>query len=281
MTKIPWTGESWNPVTGCTKISDGCKNCYAESIATRFWKGRPFDDVQCHKDRLDIPLHWRKARKIFVCSMSDLFHPKVPFDFIDKVMAVIGVTNHIYQILTKRPERMKMYFSKEGQRLSKTLDVVRKRRKNKKLLWVRRWPWSNIWLGASISTQADANKNIPILLQIPAAVRFVSIEPMLESVELDDMCKFPAGPPATGYISGSALKEGPYGKLNWVIVGCESGPKQRPCKTEWIRDIVEQCRDSNVPVFVKQVTVKGKCSKKPKEWPPDLRFQEYPAEIRI
>ena len=111
-TKIEWTDKVWNPVTGCTKVSQGCKNCYAERIAERFWGERKFTDVKCHPERLDIPLHWRKPRRVFVNSMSDLFHEDVPFEFIDRVFAHMGRTqHHTYQILTKRPKLMHDYIS--------------------------------------------------------------------------------------------------------------------------------------------------------------------------
>jgi len=243
-------GLHLSPVTGCTKIAPGCKHCYAESIAKRFWKGRAFTDVQCHEDRLDIPFHWRKPRKTFVCSMSDLFHEKVPFEFIDKVFDVIRRTpDHTYQILTKRPKRM-ADFIYQAYGVNHKLD--------------------NAWLGTSISTQVDADKNIPILLQIPAAVRFVSIEPMLGNVALDSIFIKQRIRKSPGYFM-SALPG-----LHWVIIGCESGPGARLCSIEDIRATVKQCKDANVPVFVKQVPVNGKCNKNPDDWDEDLRVQEYP-----
>jgi protein gp37 len=273
MTKIPWTDEVWNPVTGCTKIAAGCQNCYAESMAKRFWGKRKFTDVRCHKDRLEQPLHWKKPRKIFVCSMSDLFHEKVPFEFIDMICESMINTEykHTYQILTKRPERALAYARR----------------------WIKltgEWPWgSNVWLGVSVSTQADADKNIPILLQISAAVRFVSIEPMLEELTLVPTLFADREPDEDSPVACVPCRcgkhwENQFGNnlicgLDWVIVGSESGPKQRPCKLEWIRDLVSQCKEAQVPVFVKQIPINGKCSKNPAEWPADLRIQEYPSKI--
>lgn len=248
MTKIEWTDESWNPVTGCTKVSAGCANCYAEAIAKRFWRiqypampateavswpGRPrrFSDVQCHPERLDIPLRWRKPRMIFVCSMGDLFHEKVPVNFLKKVFGTIEhCPHHIFQILTKRPERMaKLYKPYAG------------------------GP-RHLWLGTSVENQDNAWR-ITELLKIPAAVRFVSCEPLLGPVSL------------LGYRT----------KLNWVIVGCESGPHRRECKLEWVRGIVEQCTQAGVRVFVKQLSINGKVSHDPNEWPADLRRREMPG----
>lgn len=280
MTKITWTNETWNPVAGCTKIADGCQNCYAEKMAIRLkgiaendlrkktiqvyrnvisdidlrqgWNG----NVLCREDVIDIPLHWRKPRKIFVCSMSDLFHPKVPFEFIDKVFQTIALCwgnssyrrnsypNHTFQILTKRPERMAKYMSG---------DVKKRWGDGAPLVG----PLSNLWIGTSISTDTDAERNIPILLKIPAAVRFVSIEPILERIDLSQR-----------YL----------GQIHQCIIGCESGPKRRPCKPEWIEDAVRQCVEANVSVFIKQIEINGKVSKNPKEWPEWAQRQEYPRK---
>jgi protein gp37 len=253
MTKIPWTNETWNPVVGCTKIATGCKNCYAEKFAWRLvnmsvdatgghpeylgvvdekgWTGK----VQCCEHRLEKPLHWKKPRMIFVCSMGDLFHERVPFNYIDRVWGIMRRADwHIYQILTKRIENVVRY-ADEKQRGT--------------------WP-NNIWLGTSISTQADADKNIPILLKIPAAIRFVSIEPMLEIIDLEK------------YLLD----------LDWVIIGCESGPKARLCSLEDIDYVIDQCKSANVPVFVKQIPINGKCSKHPEKWPAKYRIQEFPKK---
>ena len=280
MTKIPWTDESWNPVTGCKKIAAGCRNCYAETMAKRFWGKRKFTDVQCHEDRLDIPLHWRKPRKIFVCSMSDLFHEDVSFEIIDQIHAVIALCpQHTFQILTKRIERATEYYmtrtaiddSCRVDRMPQWYNVLTGwLDEGHKGYLGRNWDECekaaeqtdfnnelppNLWLGTSISTQADADKNIPILLKIPAAVRFLSLEPMLESICLSNY------------------------KIDQVIIGCESGPKRRPCKLEWIEDAVEQCVAASVPVFVKQLEIGGKVSKNPKEWPAWVRRQEYPSIV--
>lgn len=218
MTKIEWTDEVWNPVTGCTKVSQGCKNCYAERIAERFWGDRKFTDVQCHEDRLEIPLHWKKPRKIFVNSMSDLFHPAVPFDFVDEVFAAIWKADqHTYQILTKRPERMHDYFKRGN--------------------WMLDYPLSNVWLGVSCEDQKAADERIPWLLKTPAAVRFVSYEPALGPVDFET------------YIEQGEYEEPP---LDWIIAGGESGPGARPAHPDWFRSVRDQCVEAGVPFFFKQ-----------------------------
>lgn len=215
-TKIQWAQETWNPVTGCTKISEGCLNCYAERMAKRFWD-RPFSKVMCHEDRLDQPSHWRNPRRIFVCSMSDLFHPDVPEDFIFAVFNKMMLTGwHTYIVLTKRPERMAKFCNS---RYFKP-------------------PIPNIWLGVTAENQARADERIPILLETPAAVHFVSVEPMFEPIDL-------------------------WGGLDWVICGCESGPGARPFDEAWARDLKEQCEVSGVPFFYKQGRVEGKLVKMP------------------
>jgi len=263
-TKITWSEFSWNPVTGCTKVAEGCKNCYAESMAKRFWGKRKFTDVKCHEDRLDIPLHWRKPRKVFVCSMGDLFHEDVPFEYIDKVMAVIVFVScreqpHISQILTKRPERMLEYYqSYPWKRISKIAED--------KWGWLfgagKKWFPENLWLGTSISTQADLDRVWQTMRDIPAAIKFYSFEPALEGIDFER--------PYLGYIV-SALEV-----VDWVIIGCESGPKRRPCRLEWVKDVIRQCDEAGVSVFVKQLDINGKVSHNPKEWPEWARRQEFP-----
>jgi protein gp37 len=172
-TKIEWCmnpdgtpGEVWNPVTGCTKVSQGCKNCYAERIAARFWGERKFTDVQVHPERLEQISHWHKPRRIFVNSMSDLFHPDVPESFLDMVFArMFNNPRHAYMILTKRPERM-LEYTTHGTFPSGNFEA------------------RNIWLGVSVENQQAADERIPPLLQTPAAVRFVSCEPLLGPVDL-------------------------------------------------------------------------------------------------
>jgi protein gp37 len=236
-TQIQWTDETWNPVTGCAKVSPGCAHCYAETVALRFWpsqyppvvfagseKGGPlyrprqFTDVMTHADRLDQPLRWRKPRRVFVNSMSDLFHEAVPFEFIKRVWDVTAAApRHTFQILTKRPERMLAFarWMAGGDDIS-----------------IAEWP-RNVWLGVSVENQHFADERIPLLLQTPAAVRFLSCEPLLEGLDL--------------------AKHRPGANQLWVIVGGESGAGARPCNVRWVRSIVRQCQQAGVPVFVKQL----------------------------
>lgn len=259
-TKIEWTEKSWNPVTGCSKVSVGCKNCYAEGIAKRFWKDRKFTDVKCHEDRLEQPLHWRKPSMVFVNSMSDLFHEKVPFEFIIKVFRIMSElqTNegHIFQILTKRPDRAKKFYDWVVPKFTNgPTDNVSNR------MFARHWPLKNVWLGVSVENQETADVRIPILLQIPAAIRWVSIEPMLGSVDLTKIdYKFNGG---MNVLTGFPHKREYFNKFNipeiknaanidWVVLGGESGHKARPMHPEWVRKVRDDCKAAGVPFFFKQ-----------------------------
>ena len=211
---IEWTDATWNPVTGCTKVSPGCAHCYAETITLRFKRGGPFLPgrtlIQLHPERLEAPGSWRKPRRIFVNSMSDLFHEEVPFDFIKEVFRKMETYDaHIYQVLTKRPERM-LEFAQFY------------------VDWPK-WP-DHIWVGTSVENQYWADRRIPLLQQIPAKVRFLSVEPLLKAVDLSP------------YLSS----------LQWVIVGGESGHKARPMKEEWALRIRDDCKQVGVPFFFKQ-----------------------------
>lgn len=244
-TEISWTEFTWNPVTGCDKISAGCKNCYAESIANRFWKDRKFTDIEYHLDRIFTPQKIKKPSMIFVNSMSDLFHEKLSTQMIFQIYQSMKESpQHIFQVLTKRPENM-LRFLRES--VKSTL--------------------SNVWYGVSAENQKYADERIPLLLQTPAKIRWVSIEPMLGPIDLNkkelliDKTRF-------------KLTIGNY--LDWVVVGCESGPKKRECKIEWIESIVEQCKAANVPVFVKQIQINGKVEKDINNFPDHLKIQEYP-----
>jgi protein gp37 len=261
-TKIPWTDEVWNPVTGCTKITAGCKNCYAEAMAQRFWGKRKFSDVQCHEDRLKIPADWKKPRKIFVCSMSDLFHKKVPLDFQIKVFDITQqCPQHTFLILTKCIENLSEFLG----------GITGAGLKCK--------PLPNVWLGISCSTQDDLDRMAPIALQIPAAVRFISLEPLLEDINLEKVkvgqLESPPGVYQPVYYNALQKYTGHEG-FDWVIIGSESGPNRRPCSIEAVRSIVRQCHEANTPVFVKQVEINGKCENDPAKWPEELRVQEYP-----
>ncbi|UPY79924.1 phage Gp37/Gp68 family protein (plasmid) [Leptospira weilii] len=215
-TKIEWTDLTWNPTTGCTKISSGCKNCYAESLTKRFEKmwGK-FSEIKLHPNRLEFP-RTVKRKRIFVDSMSDLFHKDIPFEFIDQVHSIIAeCPENIFQILTKRIERAKEYYDS---RKSFTLE--------------------NLWLGTSIESQNVVEDRIRHLIQIPTKVRFLSCEPLLEEVDVSIYLN------AWGYIDCFPI--------DWVIAGGESGPGARPVQAEWIRSLRDQCDTARVPFFFKQ-----------------------------
>jgi protein gp37 len=247
ITKIEWSDRVWNPVTGCTKVSPGCKNCYAETIAHRFWGARKFTDVRCHQDRLDEPLHWKKPARVFVNSMSDLFHEDVPDSFLAAVFHTMAQASwHTFQVLTKRPERMREWLSRT----------------------VAPRPQTNIWLGVSVENQETANDRIPILLRTPAAVRFLSIEPLLEPVHLEYEWL------------GKTLSH-LNAVIDWVIVGGESGPKARHFDVDWARSIRDECRAANVAYFLKQLGsgrgLNDRNAADPSEWPVDLQdCREFP-----
>jgi protein gp37 len=225
MSKIEWTDKTWNPVTGCTKVSQGCKNCYAERMYERFNGHGSFKNVTCHQDRLTQPMKWKKPSMIFVNSMSDLFHEDVPFIFIDAVFSVMSdVDHHIYQVLTKRIERMLEFFKWKSDEFG--------------IPWQ---PKPNVWLGVSVEDQDAADERIPLLLQVPAAVRFLSCEPLIGPV---DFAKVPVGEAGFDYTMNDTI--------HWVICGGESGPGARPMHPDWARSLRDQCASAGVPFFFKQ-----------------------------
>jgi protein gp37 len=249
-TKIEWTDAVWNPVTGCTKISAGCKNCYAERMHSRF-SNKPFSEILLYPKRLDHPLHWRKPSRIFVNSMSDLFHEVVPDWFIDQVFAVMALCpQHKFQILTKRPERMLEYCKSLGHHHnSDRVYLVAKQVSTETgffyTLGANGWQLSNVWLGVSVENQETADERIPLLLQTPAAVRFVSIEPLLSVLILKDEWLWLGCRPTMDLPVDA-------GKLDWVIVGGESGPGARPMHPDWARSLRDQATAAGVPFFFKQ-----------------------------
>ena len=251
MTGIEWTDETWNPVTGCTKVSEGCRNCYAERITVRF-KG-DFSKIVLHPERLKIPLKWKKPRKIFVNSMSDLFHEEVPDEFIDSAFSVMALSpNHIYQVLTKRPNRMMEYLRKPFCVAYRNtyLQIIPQTWKAPKLSIYQDWPLPNVWLGVSVEDQKTVDERIPILLQTQAVVRFVSIEPLLEPVTFEG--RTISIPWAGGKQMGGRDYSELLPLLDWIIVGGESGPKARPMHPDWVRSIRDQCKSAWVPFFFKQ-----------------------------
>jgi protein gp37 len=276
-TTIEWTDETWNPVTGCTKISPGCRVCYAKALHDMRHKAylagkkipeqyaEPFERVQCWPSRLEIPLRWRSPRLCFVNSMADLFHEDVPFDFISQILFRMTLTPHItYQALTKRAGRMLEYFTGEQWKTHGTIADT--------------WPLPNFWLGVSVESKKYLGR-IDTLRQVPAAVRMVSFEPLLEDL-------------------GEVNLQG----IGWAIVGGCSGRGADPMHASWARYLVAQCDEQGVPVFVKQmgsrpfdwadfipkywpkttehegVFLKLRDSKggDPAEWPETLRRREFP-----
>jgi len=245
-TKIEWTDKTWNPIVGCSKVSPACDHCYAERMAARLAQnphapaayqsvvqpGRPWTwngKTSMVESSLETPLHWRKPCRVFVGSMTDLFHPSTPFEWIDKIIDIMSQTPHItYQILTKRPERMHDYIAHN--------------------MWLTNAPMEHVWFGVTVENQDQADKRIPVLLDTPAAVRFVSIEPMLGPVDLASYFyqdNVYCGDDTSGFLD---YQEG----LDWVIVGGETGPGARPMRIQWVLDLQSQCKDSGVPFFFKK-----------------------------
>jgi protein gp37 len=244
MSKIEWTDKTWNPIIGCSKVSPACDNCYAEKMAARLalmpnapseyanvvnnngtWSG----GTAFVESALEKPLHWRKPCRVFVGSMTDLFHPSTPREWIDKVFAIMALTPHItYQVLTKRPERMAEYCSNPNNRSLHEMERI----SGERLCCGGFWPLNNVWLGVTVENQEQADKRIPILLDTPAAVRFVSVEPMLEGINLNN----------GDMING----------LDWVICGGETGPNARPMWEHWARALLEECEASGTPFFFKK-----------------------------
>lgn len=289
-TAIEWCDEVWNPTVGCSRVSAGCENCYAIAVARRNmapahrgltkWRDpastRPGSDwtgeVRTLPERLEQPLRWRKPRRIFVNSMSDLFHPAVPLSFIAEVWGVMQqCERHTFLVLTKRPERAVAFFDwlDEGGEID-----------------YRSRPLPNVHLGVSAEDQATWDERVPLLFECPASVRWVSCEPLLGPID-----------PRTPWLEGKADRD-----LEWIVIGGESGPGARPCDVEWIRGIMQ--RSCNVPIFVKQLgahfidtknAIGGVRARPPaeygplhrrlrdhkggdmEEWPGDLRVREYPS----
>lgn len=267
-TGIPYADEVWSPIIGCTKIKSGCKNCWAERLhnqrhsawAIGRWPDAPkqyhkaFGNVELLPDRLKQPLHWRKPRTIFVCSMSDIFHKDVPFEFIDRILAIAPQRpEHTFLLFTKRCRRASEYFAQHTRNFWKGLI-------------------DNVHLYFSASNQAEMEEAMEYLLPIPVVVRGFSFEPLVEDIVFRGFNQLH--------------------RIQSVIVGCESGPKRRPCKLGGIESIVDQCKDAGVPVYVKQIDTSefkaggvhpgdkfftgNKVSANPRDWPPRFRVREMP-----
>ena len=351
-THIEWTDATWNPLRArvlnpirtetegqievgwhCERVSPGCQHCYAETInEKRFGTGLPYNrksrdmvSVELDEKALLQPLHWRRPRKVFVCSMTDLFGEWVPDEVIDRVFAVMALSpQHTFQVLTKRPERMRAYVADRGKHgfeysaAGRIVDVIIDDKSPafslihgdpsyvvKYFDWEHQegepwWPLPNVGLGTSVEDQPRANERIGHLLATPAAVRFLSCEPLLGAVDLAHIDTMdPDEDPGFSALVCGPDDEGTIDTvIDWVIVGGESGPGARPCDIGWIRGIVGQCQAAGTAVFVKQLGAKPFTSnaglpwadehpvtwyryKDRKggdmaEWPKDLRVREFP-----
>ena len=250
---IEWCDATWNPITGCTPVSAGCANCYARRTAETRLRGRcgyPADEpfrVIFHPKRLDKPRQWREPRRIFVCSMGDLFHPNVQSRHRAAVLKVIEeCPRHTFMLLTKRPLGLPV-----------------------------KWPWMkvdgsstgayppNVWVGVTVEDE-DSLWRVQYLSQIPAAVRFISCEPLLEEIEI-------------GQLRRLGIQYSRRSAIDWLIVGPETGPNRRPCDPEWIRSLIDQADEGGVPVFVKAFPLGNQISRKPAEWPGWAQRREFPV----
>lgn len=313
---IEWTDATWNPIRGCSRISEGCLHCYAEGVAARFsGPGQPYEGLALRKksgpawtgevgfvpEHLGDPLRWKRPRRIFVNSMSDLFHEKLSNEQIAAVFGVMTASpQHTFQVLTKRPNRMLKWFEWAAKQVTYSgteataAEVMQciamdnfgapiSERYNADAPW----PLPNVWLGVSTENQEAANERVPLLLQTPAAVRFVSAEPLLGPIDFNNL--------QDGHTFWTRPAEIEERALDWVIVGGESGPSARPCNVAWIRSIVEQCKAYRVACFVKQLGAKptgdwsdvepwpgrlvDRKGGEPNEWPADLRVQQMPVLV--
>lgn len=247
-TSIEWSDHVWNPTVGCTRVSPGCKECYAFALHDRrhqaFKEGKsvpkqyakPFTVLQTMEDRLADPLHWRTPRRVFVNSVSDLFHKDVPDDFLDRVFAVMAMSpGHTFQVLTKRADRMRDYLrtvqddDKDLQRFANVASELTDSPCAAGIFDEVAWPFPNVWLGVSVENREQGCRRLPALRDTPAAVRFVSFEPLLEDV-------------------GDIHWPG----IHWAIVGGESGPNARPMHPDWARSLRDQCQEAGVAFFFKQ-----------------------------
>jgi protein gp37 len=321
---IEWTDATWNPVRGCTKVSPGCKNCYAETFAER-WRGipgHPYEqgfDLRLVPEKLAEPLSWKKPRLVFVNSMSDLFHRGVPNEYIAAVFGVMAATPwNTYQVLTKRADRLPGWFDWIANQhngpswacsYAATWDIYDANGKGddspfsdeqQDTARFRPWPLPNVWLGVSVENQECADERIPYLLRTPAAVRFVSAEPLLEHIDFEHLdrgakCERCSGPVTLDARDGTercgcghvAAEDLPG--LDWAIIGGESGPKARPFAMKWARSMIAQLRAAKVATFFKQtgarttteadelVRFKKKDSSDLAKMPEWARVREWPA----
>jgi protein gp37 len=297
-TGIEWTESTWNPIRGCSRVSEGCRNCYAETVANRFkGPGEPYEgliakggqwngEVKLIEHKLDEPCRRIKPRMIFVNSMSDLFHPSVPFETIAGIFGIMAAASwHTFQVLTKRPERMVEFFqwidqhperkNFDTERLQNTYpgaawqpfllaqaaaDILPTQGEGLRVDLKGQWPLQNVWLGVSVEDQATANERIPQLLETPAAVRWISAEPLLGPMIMDQFLfrgdhSLRESDPLAAAMLAEAVSDG-HGwirpAIDWVVVGGESGPRARPMHPDWARYLRDRCQAAEVPFLFKQ-----------------------------
>lgn len=258
-TKISWTDATWSPVTGCTRVSEGCLNCYIERTPPFRMQGRRFSlpivggttGVQLHPDRLDQPLRWRKPRRIFVCSMADLFHDDVPDGYIAQVFAAMAHSkHHVFQVLTKRPARMRSLLG--ASHFPELVTTWAWRMGIRPKTRLVEFPLSNVWLGVSVESQQWADIRIPLLLDTPAVVRWISAEPLLGPVDLSKWLG-PVDWPSCWDEDHSPSEEcSRCIQPEWVVCGGESGPGARPMHPDWARALRDQCTAAGVAYHFKQ-----------------------------
>jgi protein gp37 len=264
---IEWTDATWNPVTGCTKVSPGCDNCYAETLAERF-RGTPGHyyehgfDLQLRPEKLDQPLRWRRPRRVFVNSMSDLFHDDIPDEYIARVWAVMALApRHTFQVLTKRHGRMRSLLNSTSFHTA-CFEAYWTERRAAGLAGTQLddvpWPLPNVWVGVSVENQQWADIRVPALVETPAAVRFLSCEPLLGPVDLefvhhfDTDCGGCSGLLSPAHEPSCGVEPGRHWGVDWVIVGGESGRNARAMHPDWARSLRDQCTAAGVAFHFKQ-----------------------------
>jgi protein gp37 len=295
-TKIEWTDATVNAVNGCSVLSPGCTNCYAMKQAHRFdirrgltkqskggmvWTG----EVRFNEKQLLQPLNWKRPRKIFWNAHGDLFHESVPDAWIDRCFAVMALTpHHTHQVLTKRSARMREYLSEPGLPgrlfgVAATLGADGVRWSAAATALATTWPLPNVWCGVSVEDQTRADERIPDLLATPAAVRWLSGEPLLGPVDIIWALSTFKPTIAAGFLARGLFSPGMemLRPLNWVVAGGESGPGARPMHPDWARSLRDQCAAAGVPFFMKQLSgPKGRAVKNIDQFPEDLRVREWP-----
>lgn len=267
---IAWTDATWNITSGCTKVSPGCKFCYAKhqswprlaKAPGNAYTGREFEDVQFHPERLDMPIRWQRPRKIFVNSLSDLFHEKLTDDQIATVFVAMAMADqHIFQVLTKRSERAAAWFKAHDFKSClaafdrtvprELLQMSSALRRGRQKLSAKNWPLPNVWMGVSAEDQAHYDERLPHLMSMPAAVRWISAEPLLGPIDLRLNRIYAtafSGPQHRIQMFESYVKNA----LHWVVAGGESGWTPRPMHPDWARSLRDQCSGTNIRYFFKQ-----------------------------